>query len=192
MSEALASQLEDLSLSDTEVEDVLDYTIVNVVAVATFADFSLAKFIARTGAEPPRNFPAATLRGRGPGVFSVFKTGKIVLSNLRSEAEARQALEDLARETGYRLAEAPVMANVTVETALHRTINLQALAAYVNRPVHMDRSVNFTWTRPYVRVYVEGNGRLRLYHAEDVSHVGETLALVRDMVSRFAASDCDE
>lgn len=192
MSEALASQLEDLSLSDTEVEDVLDYTIVNVVAVAVFADFSLAKFIARTGAEPPRNFPAATLRGRGPGVFSVFKTGKIVLSNLRSEAEARQALEDLARETGYRLAEAPVMANVTVEVALHRAIDLQALAAHIGRPVHMRRSVSFAWACPHVNVYVEGNGQLRLYHAEDVSQLRATLVLVRDMVLRFAASDCDE
>lgn len=192
MSEALASQLEDLSLSDTEVEDVLDYTIVNVVAVAVFADFSLANFIARTGAEPPRNFPAATLRGRGPGVFAVFKNGKIVLSNLRSEAEARQALEDLARETGYRLAEAPVMANVTVEVALHRAIDLQALAAHIGRPVHRGRSVSFAWACPHVNVYVEGNGQLRLYHAEDVSQLRETLALVRDMVLRFAARDCDE
>lgn len=189
-SEALAHDIEALSLADPPGEPFA-FTILTVVSLATFADFSLPRFVAATGAEPPRGFPAAKLRTQNRGVFSVFPSGKIIHTGLQNEADSHRALVDLARELRYTLAEPPHTANMMCEIPAQGPVDLAVLAKIAHGRHDEDGRVGF-WLRGQgirAHVLVDGTGVMRISHACSVKELRQVAELARCCVTASCVLD---
>lgn len=204
MAEMLSSFLARLELDDVDEEEeeekdassdedtsMFEFAITSVVAGATFAEFSLPRFVTLTGAEPPRGFPAATLRTQA-GVFCAFTSGKVILANSKTEADAHRALVDLARETGYKLAVPPATLNLVCEVPTHQEIDVEYLAEICHTQVGKTDDVLFWLSEGRVEVRVNASGLMRISHVRSVAELRRAARTAEHIVSSCAKDAIEE
>lgn len=201
MAECITARLRDIDLSDIEEEadktatddsgPAFEYTVANVVSGARFADFSLDRFIAVTGAEPGIGFPAAALRTQGRGVFSVFRTGSIVHTGLANEADSHRAIEDLARELKYSLAEPPHTHSTAYDVPTRCPTNLSNLVRLTHGHRERDGTVSFRLRvgDQGVHVIVNAAGSMRIGGMRSIAELRKAADLARNCVRVCIALD---
>jgi len=200
MAESITAQLRNLELSDIEEEQpdkpaadesgpAFAFSVVNVISGARFADFSLERFVAATGAEPGTTFPAATLRTQNRGVFCVFRTGRIVHTGLRNEADAHRAIEDLARELKYTLAEPPHTDCVVYDVPMHCPVDLIILARLTPAHRTADGALSFRLRVGLrcVEVVANAAGNMRIVGVRNTTELRKATALLQHYVEACSA-----
>lgn len=190
MAEALASQVAALSLEESGIPTG---AVFSIIATATFADFSIDRFVALTKADyDPNEFPAAKLRTPDQGTFVAFRNGNVLLFNKESEAVAHRALADLATELRCTLAVAPHTDSIPCHLPACHAISARMVTQRVPWALlHGSGSVLWRFEPPHqnVEVRINRDGSADIHRARAMQELRLVVREVQRLVQECAATE---
>ncbi|MEM2045774.1 MAG: TATA box-binding protein [Candidatus Bathyarchaeia archaeon] len=154
----------------------------NVVVSAVFPHNLPLNVIAEAGAQP-RKFPGIIVRfARPAAALLVFETGKVICTGAKSTEEAEFAIRkfvEVLRMKGVNVEQPKVtVVNVVVSANLHRSINVEKLAADMKLSYEPERFPGAIIKHEGKTILVFSSGRIVCVGSKTLDEARQTINLI--------------